>query len=138
MPSLILIRGGGEQATGAAIRLLHAVPLLIKADGARQKPLKAPAEHEPPIPDFVETVVVVAGLIERHSLDLSPIVAPQVQGQRANPVLFDRDTFPELMSLSGDVGGRAVFSKFPLTYLPWHDESLLVDVDKPEDLEKLA
>jgi molybdenum cofactor cytidylyltransferase len=38
------------------------IPLLIEADGSRQKPLKAPAEHEPPIPDFVQTVVVVAGL----------------------------------------------------------------------------
>ncbi|RIK26246.1 MAG: putative selenium-dependent hydroxylase accessory protein YqeC [Anaerolineae bacterium] len=38
------------------------IPLLIEADGARQKPLKAPAAHEPPIPDFAETVVLVAGL----------------------------------------------------------------------------
>ena len=40
----------------------HALPLLIEADGSRQHPLKAPAEQEPPIPDFVEMVVVVAGL----------------------------------------------------------------------------
>jgi molybdenum cofactor cytidylyltransferase len=38
------------------------IPLLIEADGSRQRPLKAPAAHEPPIPDFVDTVVVVAGL----------------------------------------------------------------------------
>ena len=37
-------------------------PLLIEADGARQLPIKVPAEHEPAIPDFVDTVVVVAGL----------------------------------------------------------------------------
>lgn len=84
------------------------------------------------------TPTVLRALAERHSLDLSPVVAPQVQGQRANPVLFDRDTFPALISLSGDVGGRAVFSKFPVTYLPWHDESLLVDVDRSEDLGKLG
>lgn len=44
---------------------LHAragdLPLLIEADGARRRPLKAPAAHEPPIPVFVDTVVVVAG-----------------------------------------------------------------------------
>ncbi len=84
------------------------------------------------------TPTVLRALVERHSLDLSPIVAPQVQGQRANPVLFDRATFPELMSLSGDVGGRAIFSKFPVTYLPWHDESLLADVDTPEDYRRLT
>jgi molybdenum cofactor cytidylyltransferase len=38
------------------------LPILIEADGARQKPLKAPAEHEPVIPDVVDTVIVIAGL----------------------------------------------------------------------------
>jgi molybdenum cofactor cytidylyltransferase len=80
---------------------------------------------------------ILRALVERHSLDLSPIVAPLVLGQRANPVLFDRLTFPDLISLTGDVGGRAIFNKYPVTWLPWHDESLLVDVDLPGDLEKL-
>ncbi len=38
------------------------IPLLIEADGSRQKSVKAPAEHEPPIPEFSETVIAVAGL----------------------------------------------------------------------------
>ncbi|CAG1007588.1 hypothetical protein ANAEL_03556 [Anaerolineales bacterium] len=38
------------------------VPLLIEADGSRRHPAKAPAQHEPPIPDFVDSVVVVTGL----------------------------------------------------------------------------
>jgi len=84
------------------------------------------------------TPTVLRALVERHSVDQSPIVAPQVQGQRANPVLFDRVTFPALMSLTGDVGGRAIFSKFPVMYLPWHDESLLADIDTPEDYRKLV
>ena len=37
-------------------------PLLIEADGSRRRPLKAPEAHEPPIPKFADTVVVVAGL----------------------------------------------------------------------------
>ena len=37
-------------------------PLLIESDGARKLPLKAPAEHEPPIPDFADTVITVIGL----------------------------------------------------------------------------
>ncbi len=40
----------------------HNIPLLIEADGSRQKSLKAPAAHEPPIPEFTDTVIVVAGL----------------------------------------------------------------------------
>jgi len=38
------------------------IPLLIEADGARQRPLKAPAEYEPVIPAWIDRVVVVAGL----------------------------------------------------------------------------
>ena len=76
-------------------------------------------------------------LVEQHTQELSPILAPLVNGQRANPVLFDRRVFKDLMALSGDVGGRKVFSKYQVAYLPWHDESLLLDVDTQEDLQRL-
>jgi molybdenum cofactor cytidylyltransferase len=69
---------------------------------------------------------------------MAPIVAPLVAGQRANPVLFDQVTFPDLMALSGDVGGRAIFNKVPVNYLPWHDERLLSDVDTPDEYRKLV
>lgn len=91
--------------------------------------LLADQPHVPP--------TLLRALVERHSLDLSPVVAPQVGGRRANPVLFDRVAFPALRSLSGDVGGRAVFDRFPPAYLPWHDESLLADIDTPEDYARL-
>ena len=57
---------------------------------------------------------VIRALTEMHAADLHPIVAPLVlMEQRANPVLFDRVTFPDLLKLEGDVGGRAIFSKYP-------------------------
>jgi molybdenum cofactor cytidylyltransferase len=80
---------------------------------------------------------IIFALVDRHSQDLSPVIAPLVAGRRANPVLFDRDTYPDLLALTGDVGGRAIFSKFPPDYLDWADESLLVDIDTPSDLQKL-
>jgi molybdenum cofactor cytidylyltransferase len=83
------------------------------------------------------TPTVIQALSEEHARTLAPIVAPLVDGQRANPVLFDRVTFADLMSLSGDVGGRAVFSKHIITYLPWHDPGLLSDIDTPEEYRKL-
>jgi len=83
------------------------------------------------------TSTVLRSLVERHTEDLNPIIAPQVNGQRANPVLFDRVVFQSLMSLGGNVGGRAVFSMFPITYLPWPDENLLLDVDTPQDYTRL-
>lgn len=36
--------------------------LLIEADGSRGLPVKAPGEHEPPIPEFAEAVIAVQGL----------------------------------------------------------------------------
>jgi molybdenum cofactor cytidylyltransferase len=76
-------------------------------------------------------------LVEEHSTNLGLIVAPLVDGRRANPVLFDRRTFPILMALIGDVGGRALFAKYPITWVPWHDSAILLDVDTPEDYQRL-
>jgi molybdenum cofactor cytidylyltransferase len=82
-------------------------------------------------------VSLLRSLVALHTESLAPIVAPLVDGQRGNPVLFDRQTFSELAALQGDVGGRALFSRYAVTWLPWHDASLLVDIDHPQDLERL-
>lgn len=81
---------------------------------------------------------LVQSLVELHSVTLSPLVAPLVGGQRSNPVLFDRLTFGDLMALNGDQGGRALFSRYPVQWLPWHDINLLLDIDTPEDYHRLA
>ncbi len=104
--------GGGREGAGAAIFLLADQPQI--------------------------TPTVLRALTEEHARTLAPIVAPLVDGQRANPVLFDHVTFPDLMVPKGDVGGRALFSKVQVNYLTWHDESLLSDVDTPEEYRKLV
>ena len=81
------------------------------------------------------SAALVQALVEEHSRTLAPIVAPLVDGQRANPVLFDPITFPDLIQVSGDMGGRQLFSKYPLRYVPWHDRAVLLDVDTPQDYE---
>lgn len=83
------------------------------------------------------TPSILHALVEKHAEGLYPIVAPMVMDQRANPVLFDRATFNDLMGLVGDVGGRAVFHKHRVEYLPWHDDRLLLDVDTPEMYQRL-
>jgi molybdenum cofactor cytidylyltransferase len=80
---------------------------------------------------------ILRALLEKHAEELYPIVAPLVMDRRANPVLFDRATFPDLLTLEGDVGGRAVFHKHHVEYLPWHDDRLLLDVDTPEMYQRL-
>ncbi|MBP7687595.1 MAG: putative selenium-dependent hydroxylase accessory protein YqeC [Thermoflexales bacterium] len=82
-------------------------------------------------------IELVKTLKEQHAQTLSPIIVPLIEDRRGNPVVFDRVTFNDLLALSGDVGGRAVFSKYRVAYVPWHDASLLLDVDTPEDYQRL-
>lgn len=80
---------------------------------------------------------LLRSLVETHARDLPPLVAPQAGGRRANPVLFDRQTFPDLRALSGETGGRVLFSRYPVAWLEWHDPSLLLDVDTIDDYQRL-
>ncbi len=49
-------------ASLAGMAASRQAPLLIEADGSRGLPLKAPAEWEPPLPGFVDSVIVAAGM----------------------------------------------------------------------------
>jgi molybdenum cofactor cytidylyltransferase len=60
-------------------------------------------------------------------------VLPTVDGKRGNPVLWSRDFFPELMTVTGDTGARHILAK--------HEEAVErveigaaagLDVDTPE------
>lgn len=81
--------------------------------------------------------VMIRQLIERNNVQRAAITAPLVQGQRGNPVLFARETFDALMTIQGDQGGRAVFSKFRVDYLPWVDRRDAFDVDQETDIARL-
>jgi molybdenum cofactor cytidylyltransferase len=83
------------------------------------------------------TPSILQALMEKHAEGLSPILAPMVIDRRANPVLFDRVTFQDLLTLEGDMGGRGIFHKHRVEYLPWHDDRLLLDVDTPEQYQRL-
>jgi molybdenum cofactor cytidylyltransferase len=81
---------------------------------------------------------VIRGLIDTHAVELNPIVAPLIsEERRGNPVLFDRMTFPDLLSLHGDTGGREVFPKYQVCFMPWHDDNLVLDIDTEDDYRRL-
>lgn len=82
-------------------------------------------------------IALIDALRAEHAGSLAPIVAPLVDGHRTNPVLFDRSTFPDFAALEGDMGGRAVFSRHQVTWLPWIDPTVSIDVDRPEDYDRL-
>lgn len=80
---------------------------------------------------------IIHALVEKHAEGLHTIIAPMILDTRGNPVLFDRVTFSDLMGIEGDTGGRAIFHRYKVEYLPWHDDSLLLDVDTPEQYQRL-
>jgi molybdenum cofactor cytidylyltransferase len=80
---------------------------------------------------------LLQALLEAHRVQLPPIAAPLIDGRRGNPVLFDATTFADLMGVQGDTGGRALFSRYPIAWVPWHDASALLDIDTPEDYTRL-
>ena len=75
----------------------------------------------------------VLRLLERFEQDPTRIVAPIANDKRGNPVLFPKSLIPELLALSGDVGGSRVIAKHPelLTTVPATLEEL-TDIDVRE------
>lgn len=68
------------------------------------------------------------------------IVVPCYRRKRGNPVLWARRFFPELMSISGDVGGRRLIDENhdQVCELEVGDDAVLRDFDSPESLARLA
>lgn len=75
--------------------------------------------------------------IIQKGLECGKITIPYVNDRRANPVFFPKHTLKRLGQVTGDQGGRAIFSEFKVEYLPWLDDCMALDIDTPEDYEKL-
>jgi molybdenum cofactor cytidylyltransferase len=83
-------------------------------------------------PDLLNT------LVTRYYATRAVIVAPFYQGQRGNPVLFDRSLFDELTTTRGDQGGRMLILRHEsdVERVDVDDPSVLLDVDTRQDYEK--
>jgi molybdenum cofactor cytidylyltransferase len=81
------------------------------------------------------TVTPLRVVMSAYATQPAPIVVPTYQGQRGNPVLFDREVFAELLALRGDQGGRVLFPRYQgrLSYIEVGSPEILIDVDTPED-----
>lgn len=68
------------------------------------------------------------------------ICVPTVNGKRGNPVLFARRFFEEMESVAGDVGARHLIGQSPelVCEVEIDDQAVLLDVDTPETLARLA
>lgn len=75
----------------------------------------------------------------RSAAELSVFV-PVFGRKRGNPVLWGSQHFPELLALSGDVGGKALFHRHSaaICYVDVESPGVNVDVDTPEALQELG
>lgn len=145
-PVMIVVGSAAEQVEAAVqglpVQLVHNPEWQLGQSSSVKVGVSAlPAEtgaavfllaDQPRIP-----VQLIVSLMEAHAATLSPLAAPLVQGRRANPVLLDRAVFPDLLALSGDQGGRALFARYAAHWVPWHDPTILQDIDTPEDYQRL-
>lgn len=69
----------------------------------------------------------------------SPIVLPVYEGKRGNPVLFSRDTFSRIETLSEDRGARPLFDEYAgqILTVSVADSSIHFDIDTEEDYQRL-
>ncbi|MGA7409931.1 MAG: nucleotidyltransferase family protein [Bryobacteraceae bacterium] len=77
-------------------------------------------------------------LIDCYRAQRRPAVIPIYKGHRGNPILLDRSLFPEVMTLSGDMGFRSILGRHTekILKVPVGDVGVLIDVDTEADLQK--
>lgn len=63
---------------------------------------------------------------------------PRFEGRPGHPVLLSRIAFADIAGLQGDQGaGRLLRSRKDVAFLDWPDETVLLDVDRAEDIKRL-
>jgi molybdenum cofactor cytidylyltransferase len=76
-------------------------------------------------------------LIDQYHARKPQAAIPVYKGFRGNPVLLDRSLFPEIMTLAGDLGCRAIFgSHTNILKVDVDDIGVLLDIDTQADLER--
>jgi molybdenum cofactor cytidylyltransferase len=71
--------------------------------------------------------------------DPSRIVIPICEGKPRNPVIFPKKTYPELLNITGDRGGRDVIDSHPelKVFVEIEDANQFIDLDTPDDYQRV-
>ncbi len=82
---------------------------------------------------------IIDAILDVYARTGGSIVMPAYDGQRGNPVLFDRSLWPELRQISGDQGARGVLRAHTREVLevPMSGAHATQDIDTAEDYERL-
>jgi molybdenum cofactor cytidylyltransferase len=90
---------------------------------------------------LVDHPLVEAKTVEAMIEELAPnrIVLPTFEGRRGHPVLFASEILQEILDLPPAQGANMVVRKNPARVIevPVNAPGILVDIDTPEDFEKL-
>jgi len=81
------------------------------------------------------TPEVYNDLMDYHLRHFSLLVYPEYNGQRGNPVLFDRRIWPRLTTLTGDTGGKQILAQLTegVGWIKTQCPGILIDIDTPAD-----
>jgi molybdenum cofactor cytidylyltransferase len=81
------------------------------------------------------TIAALANELKNQLRSGAAIVVPYYKGERGNPVGFGRQHLPELLTLGGDQGARALLKAHPLTKVEVNDPGIHYDIDTAADLQ---
>lgn len=76
---------------------------------------------------------IVTGFLQA---DGRSICIPICGSRQGNPVIWPKEFFPEILTLSGDKGARELIKKYKnrVLEIPCEDHGTLIDFDTPEDI----
>jgi molybdenum cofactor cytidylyltransferase len=81
------------------------------------------------------TPEIIAAIVQRYRQTRAPVVVPVHGGRRGNPVLFARETFPALLQVRDDQGGRAILAQYAarIEQVEVGSDAIFQDIDTVED-----
>jgi len=82
---------------------------------------------------------LINALIDRFKTNTAPIVAPCLNREPRNPVLFRRPLFPELLQLTGDRDGQSLLDvhREHADLVDWPDEASFLCLEASNDDKRL-
>ena len=85
------------------------------------------------------TSAVINQLIAEHEQHEEMIIVPTVSGNYKNPVIFPASFRDELLSLTGDTGGRKIITSHPecVREVTFRDNLPFTDIDTPNEYQQL-
>ncbi|WP_026986273.1 NTP transferase domain-containing protein [Fodinicurvata fenggangensis] len=134
-----------EKLDGKAVRFIHNPKYADGLSTSIQAGLAALEDNTDAILVMLADMPEVSSEVLNHlvtsynPVEGREICVPTWQGKRGNPVLIGKEFFAEIMEISGDIGARQLLGDYPdlVAEVAVKDDSVLADIDAPQDLEAL-